>query len=51
MRDDAIGKASRGEGKNPDLWGDKSFQSWIWGLDIQQEAVNRFYDLHREVLN
>jgi len=50
MRDDAIGKASRGEGVNPDLWGDKSLQSWIWGPDIQQQTVDRFDDLHHEVV-
>jgi hypothetical protein len=49
-RDEAIGKASRGECKSPDLWGDKSFQAWIWGVDIQQQAVNSFEHLYRLVV-
>lgn len=49
MRDDAISRASRGESTNPDLWGDKSFQHWIWGIDIQQQAIDRFHGLYNEV--
>lgn len=49
LRDEAIGKASRGECDSPDLWGDKSFQAWIWGVDIQQQAVDRFEQLYRQV--
>src|ERR1700735_2093130 len=49
LRDEAIGKASRGECESPDLWGDKSFQAWIWGVDIQQQAVDRFEQLYRQV--
>jgi salicylate hydroxylase len=50
MRDNAISRASRGEGTNPDLWGDKSFQHWIWGIDIQQQAVDCFGDLYHKVV-
>ena len=49
MRDDAIRKASRGECDSPDLWADKSFQAWIWGTDIQQQAVDRFEYLYHQV--
>lgn len=49
MRDAAISKASRGECSSPDLWGDKSFQAWIWGVDIQQEAVDKFERLFHQV--
>lgn len=49
-RDDAIGKASRGESKSPDLWGDRSFQAWIWGTDIQQQAIDRFQNLYPKVI-
>lgn len=51
LRDEAIAKASRGECKSPDLWGDKSFQALIWGVDIQQQAVDRFDQLYRQVRN
>ena len=49
LRDEAIGKASRGECESPDLWGDKSFQAWVWGVDIQQQAVDRFEQLYHQV--
>lgn len=48
-RDKAIREASSGEGKNPDTWGDKAFQTWIWGVDIQQQAVDRFETIFNEV--
>ena len=47
--DEAIGKASLGECESPDLWGDKSFQAWVWGVDIQQQAVDRFEQLYHQV--
>jgi salicylate hydroxylase len=49
LRDEAIGKASRGECASPDLWADKSFQTWIWGVDIQQQAVDSFEYLYHKV--
>jgi salicylate hydroxylase len=50
LRDEAIGKASRGECESPDLWGDKSFQAWVWGVDIQQQAVDRFEQLYHQTV-
>jgi salicylate hydroxylase len=49
LRDEAIKKASRGECNSPDLWGDKSFQALIWGVDIQQQAVDSFDYFYRRV--
>jgi salicylate hydroxylase len=49
LRDEAIGRASRGECNSPDLWGDKAFQAWIWGVDIQQQAVDNFEHLYHQV--
>ena len=49
LRDEAIQKACRGECKSPDLWADKSFRAWVWGVDIQQQAVDRFEYLYHRV--
>jgi hypothetical protein len=34
----------------PHLRGDKYFQRWVWGTDIQQQAIDRYDDLIIEAM-
>lgn len=44
-RDDAIRAAARGTGHNPDLWADSDFQSFIWGVDVMRDVVQKWDEL------
>lgn len=37
-RDEAI----KGKGRNPDLWADKDFQEFMWGVDVMKETVEHW---------
>lgn len=41
-RDRKIQEAGKGEGENPDLWADKSFQEFMWGTDVMRDTIVRW---------
>lgn len=44
-RDDAIRAAACGKGHNPDLWADTEFQSFMWGVDVMKDIVEKWDEL------
>ena len=51
-RDEAIrnarGKEGRG-GRNPDLWADREWQDFMWGVDVMRETVERWEEWKERV--
>ncbi|KAK5128204.1 hypothetical protein LTR85_002871 [Meristemomyces frigidus] len=41
-RDRKISQAGKGEGENPDLWSDTSFQEFMWGTDVMRDTIVRW---------
>lgn len=50
-RDNAIRAAARGEGHNPDLWADTEFQSFMWGVDVMRDTIEKWDKLLSKVRN
>lgn len=45
QRDEKIRAAGRGEGQNPDLWADSSWQDFMWGTDVMKDTVTKWDEL------
>ncbi|ODQ50934.1 FAD/NAD(P)-binding domain-containing protein [Saitoella complicata NRRL Y-17804] len=41
--------AGGGAKKNPDMWGDRAWQEFMWGVDVVEECVDKFGKVLEEV--
>lgn len=44
-RDEAIRAAGKGQGHNPDLWADTEWQTFMWGVDVMKDTVEKWDEL------
>ncbi|KAJ4301272.1 hypothetical protein N0V90_003363 [Kalmusia sp. IMI 367209] len=48
-RDEAIRRSKGGKGDNPDLWADRKWQEYMWGVDVMRETIEEWEALAGKV--